>query len=219
MSPQRWAATREYLDEVIGREPADFAEVRRRARAAGLPAIDVGPAVGRALRLLASICRPRLIVEVGTLAGYSTLWLASALEPEGRIITIERDVRHAEFARESFAAAGLGEIVDLRIGDGHEVVRDLVASEPELIDVVFVDADKAGYPDYWAQLHGSVRVGGLAIFDNALGTGDTWIDHLDNPGIQATDELNRTVAQHDQFEAALFPIREGLLVARRIARS
>lgn len=222
MTPQRWDGTCAYLREVFGREDEQLATLMQRAVAAGLPDIAVDASVGRLLRLLVSMTGAgrgaERVIEVGTLAGYSGIWLARGLGPGGRLVTIELEGAHAAFARGEFARAGLAGRVDLRLGAGLDVLpalRDELGAAS--IDVAFLDAVKTEYAAYAEILIPMLRPGGLLIADNALGAGSWWIDGPAgrDASRDAMDAFNRAVAADDRFEAAGVPIREGLLVARR----
>jgi predicted O-methyltransferase YrrM len=235
MTAERWERTSAYLAEVFGREDAFLAGLSRRAADAGLPTIAVSPDVGRLLGILASMCGPggrgaRLAVEVGTLGGYSGIWIARGMAPGGRLITVEFEPKHAAFARTQFDGAGFGEAgagtrVEIRRGAALEVLPGLGAelvreSGPSPVDLVFLDAVKAEYPEYFGAVRGLIRPGGLLVADNALGS-NWWID--DPAGVNteagrnrdAVDRFNRMVAGDPEFEAACVPIRQGVVIARK----
>jgi predicted O-methyltransferase YrrM len=234
MTPQRWEKTNAYLAQVFGREDAFLADLSRRAEAAGLPPIAISPDEGRLLSILAGLAGPdgggaRLAVEVGTLAGYSGVWIARGLAPGGRLITIESEPKHADFARDSFNRAGLGARVDVRLGKALDVLPGLAAElvrahGPTPVDLVFLDAVKYEYAEYFRLLRSLIRPGGLVLADNALGSNSWWIDEP-RPGTatehgrdrDGVDQLNQLVAGDAGFEAACIPIRQGLLIARRAA--
>lgn len=221
MTEQRWQATSSYLQDVFGRPDDQLATLMQRAVAAGLPDIAVSAEVGRLLTLLATMSAPggaRTIVEVGTLAGYSGIWLARGLASSGRLITIEIDPRHAAFAKGEFERAGVGPWVDQRLGAALEVLPGLVRELfPGFVDLVFLDAVKTEYPAYLALLAPIIRPGGLLLADNALGGGSWWIDGApgESPDRDAVDAFNRAVASDPSFDAACIPIRQGLLIARK----
>lgn len=224
MTPQRWAYTRAYLKAVFGQEDEQLRTLMTRAVAAGLPDIAVSADVGRLLKILASMTPGdaqgrRTAVEVGTLGGYSGIWLARGLGEQGRLFTIEPEALHADFAQREFDAAGLGDRVEIRRGTGLSELPKLAAElGPESIDVLFLDALKREYPEYFAIGRSMIRRGGLLIADNALGSGSWWIDECrgSNPDRDGADRLNREVAADPAFEAVAVPIREGVLIARRV---
>jgi caffeoyl-CoA O-methyltransferase len=223
MTPERWENTSHYLQEVFGREDAQLRTLMTRAVAAGLPDIAVSAEVGRLLKLLAMTPtrEPRsrgLILELGTLAGYSGIWLARGLPPGGRLITVEFNPVHAAFAQKEFEAAGVARQVRVVTGAALDVLPKLARElGPESIDLAFVDAVKTEYSEYFRLIKPLLRPGGFFLADNALGS-SFWID--DEPGSSperdAVDAFNRMVAGDREFEAACVPIRQGVLVARKM---
>lgn len=216
MTPERWAATERYLNEVFGAEDEHLAGIMARAVRDGLPDIAISAEVGRLLNILTSMTRGRLAVEVGTLAGYSGIWLARGLQPGGRLLTIEIEPKHAAFARKEFERAGVADRVEIRLGAALDVLHELDGEmQPGSVDVIFLDGVKTEYPDYWRLVRSWIAPGGLVIADNVLGSGEWWIDSLDHPSRVAADRFNRLVADDDEFEATAFPLRQGVLVGRR----
>jgi caffeoyl-CoA O-methyltransferase len=213
MTPETWDFINRYSREVFGAQDEHLTGLMEEAVAAGLPAIAVGPDVGRLLMILTSMTQGRLAVEVGTLAGYSGIWLTRGLNPDGRLITIEYEPFHAQFAGQQFVKAGVSDRVDIRIGAGLEVLSQLAAElDPDSIDVLFLDAIKSEYTGYFELVRSNIPVGGLVIADNVYGTGDGWIDTG-----HGTDAFNRHIALDPDFEAAAFPFREGVMVALRVS--
>lgn len=216
MTPERWAFTRGYLADVFGREDGVLTELKRAAQDAGLPDIAVSADVGRLLSLLTSLTPGMLAIEVGTLAGYSGIWLARGLRPGGKLITLELDEKHADFAEQQFARAGLAAQVEVRRGAALEQLPRLAAElGPRSVDVAFIDADKREYPAYFAQLRPLIKPGGLFLADNVLGSSSWWIDQEGSPYRAGADALNRQLAADPGFEAVAVPSREGVLIARR----
>jgi caffeoyl-CoA O-methyltransferase len=213
MTPERWAFTNHYSREVFGAQDDHLVRLLDDAGAAGMPEIAVGPDVGRLLMILTSMTRGRLAIEVGTLGGYSGIWITRGLKPDGRLVTIEYDPTYAEFAQRQFELAGIGDRVDLRRGAGIDHLKQLLGElEPGSVDVLFLDAAKSEYIDYLAIARPLIAVGGLLIADNVYGTGEGWIDQG-----YGTDEFNRHIAADPGFEAVALPIREGVLIGRRIS--
>src|SRR3954451_10697977 len=152
MNQEQWTAVDRYFTDLL--LPADPAldGALQASAAAGLPAIHVSAAQGKLLHLLARVQGARRILEIGTLGGYSTIWLARALPaaPAGRLITLEADPRRAEIARANIARAGLADVVDLRLGRAIETLPKLAAEGAGSFDLVFIDADKPFTADYFA---------------------------------------------------------------------
>ena len=217
MTPQRWEYTKCYSREVFGAQDTHLAGLMREAVAAGLPDIAVSADVGRLLMMLTGTTRAKLVIEAGTLAGYSGIWLARGLAPGGRLITIESEPSHAEFASRQFAKAGVADRVELRLGKALDILPGLARElEPGSVDVVFLDAVKSEYPDYWRLVRPLIAVGGLILADNVLGAGDWWIDAIGHEQRDAADRFNRIVASDPDFQAVAVPLREGVLIGRRI---
>lgn len=217
MTPQRWQYTNDYSREVFGRQDDHLADLMPRAVKHGLPDIAVSADVGRLLQILTSMTRGRLAIEVGTLGGYSGIWIARGLKPGGRLITIESVDLHADFALKQFEFAGVTDRIQLRRGEGLEVLPRLAFElPPQSVDVVFLDAIKTEYPEYWQIVRPLIAVGGLIIADNVYGSGDWWIDDERNPTRQGADRFNRKVASDPDFEAVAVPLRQGVLVGRRM---
>lgn len=228
MTPQRWTETSEYLRSVFGPlgEPIDarLDGLMDRAVAAGLPSIAVSADVGRLLMVLASMAAgartagvPRAL-EIGTLGGYSGLWIARGLGATGRLITVEADPRHAAFARSEFALAGMADRIELREGKGLDVLPRLQAEfGAGSFDMVFLDAIKSEYRTYAEHAAKLLRPGGLLVADNCLGS-SWWITDApgSDEGRDAVDAFNRWIANPASgFLACCVANREGLVVARR----
>lgn len=216
MTNERWMKTNAYLREVFGEEDEILAGLHPAAARAGLPDIGVTPDVGRLLMILTAMTPGRLVLELGTLGGYSAIWMARAMAEDGRLITIEHNDVHADFAEAQFAAAGLSDRIEVRRGPALELLPQ-VAGElgPQTVDVVFIDAVKSEYPEYFRLVRPLIAPGGLLIADNVFGAGGTWIDDADHPLIAGPNHLNRLVAADPEFEAVALPIRSGVLVGRR----
>jgi predicted O-methyltransferase YrrM len=170
-SQERWSAVDHYIvDHLIGEDPVLDAALEDSA-AAGLPSIAVTPAQGKLLELLARVQGASTILELGTLGGYSTIWLARALPAGGRLITLEASPQYAEVARANIARAGFGAIVELRIGAALETLPELAAEGAGPFDMIFIDADKGNYPGYFEWSLKLSRPGTLIIGDNVVRDG------------------------------------------------
>lgn len=171
MSEQVWSAVDGYLDGLyVGHDPALDGALRA-AEEAGLPPIQVSPTQGKLLHLLARLQRAERILELGTLAGYSAIWLARALPPDGRLVTLEVDPFYAEVARSNLERAGLGELIALEVGPALETLPRLAAEGAGPFDLVFIDADKPAYADYLPWAIELSRPGGLIVADNVIRAG------------------------------------------------
>jgi len=213
----RWGAVNAYSLDVFGGQDEHLAGLMTEAVDAGLPNIAVSADVGRLLMILTSLTRARLALEIGTLAGYSGTWIARGLREDGRLITIEKNPKHAAFAQAQFERAGVADRVEIREADAlDELVRLAEELAPGTVDVVFIDAEKSEYPDYWRLVRPLIAPGGLLLADNILGGGQWSIENVDHPTRRTIDGVNRAIAADDEFEAVAVPLRQGVLVARRV---
>jgi len=177
----------------------------------GLPHISVSPEAGKTLYLLAKMIGAKKILEFGALAGYSGLWLARALPADGQFITLEIDPKHAAVTRANYEAAGLGDRTEVRVGPGRELIRDVSGEGP--FDLIFIDADKEGYPAYLDFALEHTRPGGLIIADNADGHGHVHKalpEEDDRRGIQI---YNERVANHPRLVSNIIPVGGWLAVS------
>jgi len=164
-----WSAVDRFVVDTLSHSDPVLDAAQRAADTAGLPAISVSAAQGKFLHLLARIRGARRILEIGTLAGYSTIWLARALPPGGQLITLEYDPRHADVARANIARAGLADRVELRVGRAIEALPGLVVDDP--FDLIFIDADKPSTPDYFRWALKLSRPGTVIVVDNVVRDG------------------------------------------------
>ena len=179
-----WASVDRYLnDTLIPSDPALEAALAANA-AANLPAIDVSPSQGKLLQLLAETQRAHRILEIGTLGGYSTINLARALPPDGKLITLELDPHHAEVALANIAHAGLAHAVELRLGPALDSLAQLHAEQVEPFDLIFLDANKDGYPDYLTAALKLARPGTLILADNVIRDGEVIDATSTDPNVQ-----------------------------------
>jgi len=164
-----WSAVDRFVVDTLSDSDPVLDAAQRAADTAGLPAISVSAAQGKFLHLLARICGARRILEIGTLAGYSTIWLGRALPPGGQLITLEYDPRHADVARANIARAGLADRVEVRVGRALEALPGLVVDEP--FDLIFIDADKPSTADYFRWALKLSRPGTVIVVDNVVRDG------------------------------------------------
>ncbi len=194
MSQQQWTAVDHYITGELVPHDEALEEALRASDAAGLPPIHVAPNQGKLLHLLARIQGARNILEVGTLGGYSTLWLARALPPGGRLVTLEMDPRHAEVARANFVRAGLSGVIDLRVGKALDTLPLLAAERREPFDFVFIDADKRSNPDYFQWALKLTRKGSVIVIDNVVRNGAVVDAASADPNIQGVRRLYELLA-------------------------
>lgn len=211
MTPETWSYIGDYADEVFGQNDEHLAGLMSRALDAGMPPIAVSADVGRLLKILVSMTPGKLAIELGTLAGYSAIWIARGLAEDGRLITVEHEDAHADFAEKELEKAGVADKVEVVRGAALDVLPSIADRVGEgSVDFVFVDARKSEYVDYFRILRPLLNVGGLYVADNVYATSAGWIDQG-----QGTDEFNRLIASDPDFDAVATPMREGVLIARK----
>ena len=201
MGEERWRAVDEYVAGLLAPPDEALDAALRASQEAGLPAIQVSPPQGKLLQVLALTLGARAVLELGTLGGYSTIWLGRALPADGRLITLESSPEHAEVARQSIARAGLAEIVELRVGAALDTLALLEAEGAGPFDLVFIDADKVNTPRYFAWALGHVRGGGLIIADNVVRSGALADADSEDPAIQAQRRFHEMLATEPRVSA------------------
>jgi len=193
-----WIAVDAYIaDRLISDDPVAALVANA---AAGLPDIDVSPPQGRFLHLLARIAGARRILEIGTLGGYSTIWLARAAGEGGQVVTLEIEPHYAEVAKANLAAAGLADRVDIRVGAAIDTLAAMTAEPP--FDFVFIDADKPSNVQYLHEAIRLARPGATIVVDNVIREGGILDVASDDPRIQGTRALFDTVAAEPRLSAS-----------------
>ena len=198
---RQWAAVDEYIADKLLGDDSLLAEALAANAAAGLPAIDVSPAQGKFLYLLAKAVAAKRILEVGTLGGYSTIWLARALPADGKVITLEIDPHHAEVARGNLNRAGVGDKVDVRVGPALDSLAALAEEKAPPFDLVFIDADKQNNGNYVEAAIGLARSGALIVVDNVVREGRVVDAHSEDSAILGTRRLFDMLAQEPGLDA------------------
>jgi predicted O-methyltransferase YrrM len=203
VSQEQWAAVDRYVTDVLF--PADPALEGALAdsAAAGLPGINVTPAQGKLLHLLARAQGARNILEIGTLGAYSTIWFGRAVGPGGRVITLEVDPKHAQVARANLTRAGLDKVVELRLGLAIETLPKLEAEGRGPFDLIFIDADKASIPDYFRWSLKLARPGTAIIVDNVVRKGAVADAASQDPSVRGVRRLNELVAAEPRVSATV----------------
>jgi predicted O-methyltransferase YrrM len=198
---EAWREVDAYLaGKLLGDDPALDAALRANAEG-GLPAIDVSPVQGKLLHLLARAGGARRILEIGTLGGYSTIWLARALSEDGRVVTLEIDPHHAAVARANLDRAGVGARVEIRVGPALETLAALKAGNEAPFDFVFIDADKQNNAGYVQAAIDLARPGALIIVDNVVREGRVLEAGSDDPMVQGTRRLFDMLASEPRLDA------------------
>ncbi len=201
MTDTEWGAVDRYLVEtLIGDGDSDVAQANS---AAGLPPIDVSPPQGKFLYLITLSAGARRVLEIGTLGGYSTLWLARAVGPQGRVVTLEFDPHHAEVARANLDRKGVGERVEIRVGAALDSLPDVAQDHSEPFDVVFIDADKINNADYVAWALRLTRPGSVIVVDNVVRGGALVDGDSEDPGVRGGRAGLRLLADEPRLEATV----------------
>jgi caffeoyl-CoA O-methyltransferase len=189
-------------------------DLRRETAALGRPSgMQIGPDQGQLLTFLARMVGARHAVEVGTFTGYSSLCIARALPPDGKLVCCDISEEWTSIGRKAWKRAGLADRIVLRLGRGLDTLRELPTGEH--LDLVFIDADKGGYVSYWNELVPRVRPGGLLLADNVLWSGRIVDDTADDADTQALRAFNDMVAGDDRVEQVVLTAFDGLLLARK----
>jgi predicted O-methyltransferase YrrM len=203
MTDTRWTAVDRYASELLVR-PADALNAALKAsEAAGIPPISVSAAQGKFLMLLAQSMGARRILEIGTLGGYSAIWLAQALPPGGYLLTLEINAAHASVARDNLARAGFAAVAEVRVGPALETLIALAAGGAIPFDLIFIDADKPGYPGYLPFALALSRVGSLIVADNVVRKGAVIDADSRDPRVQGVRRFNDLVAREPRLDATI----------------
>jgi len=201
MAPKIWTEVDEFIDStLIGRDSLLEATLAASADE-GLPAIAVSPHQGKFLQILARAVGARRILEVGTLGGYSTIWLACALPDGGRLITLEADAHHAHVARENFARAGLDSVIELRFGKAHDTMPEMIAERQPPFDFIFIDADKKRIPSYFDWALQMSRPGTLIVVDNVVRNGALADANSQDEHVIGVRQLHEHIAKDPRVSA------------------
>ncbi len=201
MKDDTWIDVDRYIEDLfLGSDPVlEFA--LKKASEAGLPSINVSPTQGKMLNLLVQMQRAQSILEIGTLGGYSTIWMARALPQAGHLITLEINELHAQVARANIENAGLSDKVTVTLGPAAESLEKLISQGAGPFDFVFIDADKPGNPDYFRLAMKLTRPGSVIVVDNVIRDGAVVQADATDPAVIGTRELNRLVAAETTVSA------------------
>jgi len=203
MTHDVWTSVDDFLSGLFIDADEALDHARRSSAAAGLPDIAVSPLYGRLLRLLTEVLGARSVLELGTLGGYSTIWMARGLPADGRLVTIEADPRHAEVARANLVHAGVSDLVQIRVGTGDEVLPQLVAEGEGPFDMVFLDADKQGLAEYLGWALELSRPGGLILADNVVREGKVIDEATDDAMVQGVRRFLARCASEPRLETTV----------------
>lgn len=202
MTQATWNAVDDYLNDTLVLPDAVLEAALQASLAAGLPNISVSPAQGKFLHLLARVQGARNILEIGTLGGYSAIWLARALPPGGgRLVTLEVDAKHAEVARANLARAGLANVTQVRLGRAIDTLPELERESAGPFDLVFIDADKPSNPEYFAWALKLARRGTVIVVDNVVRGGAVADAASSDAAVLGVRRLNQMMAAEPRISA------------------
>ncbi|MEO6873912.1 MAG: O-methyltransferase [Opitutaceae bacterium] len=202
MTPEQWTAVDQYISESMIPEDPVLETVLKASTDAGLPAINVSPAQGKFLHLLTKIHGARTILEIGTLGGYSTIWLARGMLPAGgKVVTLEVDPRHARVARANFENAGLTKMIEVKEGRALDTLPELAAAGRGPFDLIFIDADKVRIPEYFTWALKLSRRGTVIIVDNVIRKGAVTDGTTTDPSVQGVRQLNEMLKTETRVTA------------------
>jgi predicted O-methyltransferase YrrM len=203
MSQELWTAVDKYLVHTLLPPDDALAAAIAASDAAGLPSIQVSPPQGKLIHMLARVQGARRILEIGTLGGYSTIWLGRALPPDGKLITIEIDAAHARVAASNIARAGLSDRVTVMNGDARQLLPALEKEIDAPFDFIFIDADKAGIPFYFESALAMSRPGSLILVDNVVREGKVIDASSSDASVQGVRKLNEMIADNRRVSATV----------------
>jgi predicted O-methyltransferase YrrM len=200
-----WAEVDGYLSNLLAPHDAALTRALDANQASGLPSIDVPPLLGKFLDVMIRIAGARRVLEIGTLGGYSTIWMARALPPDGRLITLELEPKHAEIARANLQAAGVLDRVDIRVGPAVDSLRALHESGAAPFDLIFLDADKQSLPDYLEWSLKLSRAGTVIIADNVVRDGKVIDPATTDPQVRGVQRLLELAAKEPRLNTTAIP--------------
>ncbi|HKE28110.1 MAG TPA: O-methyltransferase [Bryobacteraceae bacterium] len=200
-----------YIEDLFSTEDAALTQNKEHAAAAGMPAIQVSSNEGKLLYLMAKLTCARRVLEIGTLAGYSTTWLARALPEGGSVLSLERESLHADIARRNLERAGVAAKVRIQVGVARESLGELVRRGEEPFDLIFIDADKAGYVEYLGFALQLSRPGTVILADNVMRHGNVMLPDPPDAADRGARAYNSAIAADSRLESLIVPI-----VRRRI---
>jgi len=201
MTQEMWTAVDEYINAFLVPSDAVLDAALASSAAAGLPTIQVSPPQGKMLHILARLVGARNILEIGTLGGYSTIWMARALPPGGKLLTLEASEKHAEVARGNFARAGLNNSIELRLGKGLDLLPRVSEERRGPFDLIFLDANKSDMAEYFDWAVRLSRPGSVIVADNSISRGRVLDAASEDPDVQGTRRFHERVASDPRVSA------------------
>jgi caffeoyl-CoA O-methyltransferase len=203
MNQDLFTAVDQYIDQLVAPEDTALKGVLPALDQAGMPQISISPNQGKFLHMLAKLCRAERILEIGTLGGYSTIWLARALPETGRLISLELEPAYAEVARNNIARAGQAEKVTVRVGKALDILPQLHAEQAGPFDLIFIDADKPPYAEYFQWALKLARPGSLIVADNIIRDGAVADPDSRDEMVNGAQRFNKLVAETPEVSASI----------------
>jgi predicted O-methyltransferase YrrM len=203
MDNELFASVDNYISDLFAAPDTALTDARQEMIRSGIPDIAVSANQGKLLQILAMTCNAKNILEIGTLAGYSTIWLARALPQNGRLVTLERDPDYAAVARKNIENAGLGSVVDIRIGSALELLPQIKAEGLPPFDLIFIDADKPPYTEYFQWALQLARPGTLIVADNVVREGKVLDENSTDEKVSGVQRFNRMLAESSAVTATI----------------
>ncbi len=203
MDQKMFKAVDQYISDLFNPEDEALNAAELSHKQEGIPHINVSPNLGKFLYLLAKLINAKKILELGTLAGYSTIWLAKALPENGRVISLEVDPHHADIARKNISRAGLSNKIEIRVGKAIELLPAMVSENAGPFDMIFIDADKPPYTEYFEWSLKLSRPGTLIIADNVIRDGKVLNPDQEDPMVQGAQRFNKSLAANSRVDATI----------------
>jgi predicted O-methyltransferase YrrM len=192
-----------YIANLFAPEDDALASVITSLEQAGMPQISISPSQGKFLQVLATLCQAKNILELGTLGGYSTIWLARSVPDDGKVVTVELETAYAEVARKNFQQAGVSDKIEIRVGPAMDVLTQMIASQEGPFDLIFIDADKPPYTEYFQLALHLARPGALIICDNVIREGGVLDENHPDERVQGVRRFNRMLSENNQVTATV----------------
>src|SRR5258705_6178755 len=203
MNQQIFESVDQYINDLLVEEDEALIATEVSIVESGIPSISISPNQGKFLHILAKLCGAKKILEVGTLAGYSTIWLARALPKDGRLITLEFDPKHAAVAQKNITHAGLDTVVEIRIGKAMDTLPQLEKENAGPFDLIFIDADKSPYTEYFQWALKLSRPGTLIIADNVIREGKVLDPNSTDEMVKGVQRFNNVLAKNKDVTATI----------------
>jgi len=203
MTKEFFGSVDNYINSLVARQDDALTAAERAIQESGIPQISVSANQGKFLQVLAKLSGARKILEVGTLGGYSTIWMARALPPGGKMITLEIDPKHAEVARKNFEVAGLSNVIEIRLGKAIDLLPKLKTDNEGPFDMIFIDADKPPYAEYFQWALKLSRPGTLIVVDNVIREGKVLDPNTTDESARGAARFNKVLSQTEGITATI----------------